>query len=274
MHKKKKVVEGVIDGFKEKFSDMSSVSFSPMHNFLGIKMSFTDNSRVCIDMREYLGKAVSLYGKEGMKPVTILARNKLRIINRSSPILDNEKRKNFCSIVILLMYIAYRERKDIRPTVSFLSTRVSSPTEEDNEKLRRLIRYIVGSIDKLLYLGASNLSVLLNFIDVVYGVSNNMKSYTGEASTFRYGMFSFMLLKQKLNTTSLTTAELVGVANYLLKVSYFRNFLEAQGVEVKRNIILQVNQSVILMEKNRRRWCSKRTQYLDMRYFYVKDVVE
>ena len=96
----------------------------------------------------------------------------------------------------------------------------------------------MGSIDELLYLRVSDLSILLNFIDVVHRVCNDMKSFTGGASTFGYIIFSSMLSRQKLNTTSSATAELASTADYLLKVSYFRNFLKVQSVDVKRNAIL------------------------------------
>ena len=122
-----------------------------------------------------------------------------------------------------------------------------------------MIRYIVGSIDELLYLRASNLSILLNFIGIVCKVHNDIKSHTGDASTFRYGVFSSVSSKPKLNTTSSTIAELIRVADYLSKVSYFRNFLEVQSTKIKRNANLQDNQSAMLMEKNSRRSCSKRT---------------
>ena len=57
-------------------------------------MSFTNDSKVCIDMQEYLLKAIFLYGEEGMKPVTTIARNKLRVTDKTSPTLDDDK-KNF-----------------------------------------------------------------------------------------------------------------------------------------------------------------------------------
>ena len=141
----------------------------------------------------------------------------------------------------------------------FLSKRVTLLTEEDYEKLKRLIRYIIGSIDELLDLRASDLSVVLNFIDATYGVHKDMRSHTGSASTLGYGVFSSVSSKQKLNTTSLMTSELIGIADYLPKELYFRNFLEVQGIKIKRNIILQDNKSTMLMEKNHRRSCSKRT---------------
>ena len=126
----------------------------------------------------------------------------------------------------------------------------------------------------MLCLGATDLSVMMNFIDAAYSVHDDLKSHAGGASTFGHGVFSSMSSKQKLNMTSSTTAELVGVADYLPKASYFRNFMEGQGFEVKRNVILHDNQSAMLMEKKGRLSCSKRTRHLNVRYFCVKDVVE
>ena len=71
------------------------------------------------------------------------------------------------------------------------------------------------------------------------------------------GVFFLILSKQKFNTTSSATAELVAVASYLPRVSYFCNFLEVQGAVTYKNVILQNNQLVMLSKKNRRKSYSK-----------------
>ena len=50
--------------------------------------------------------------------------------------------------------------------------------------------------------------------------------------------------------------------------------MEAQGFLLKRNIILQDNQSAMLMEANSKASCSKISRHLNIRYFYVTDAVE
>eukprot|EP00957_Ditylum_brightwellii_P082405 6265498-Ditylum_brightwellii.AAC.1 len=49
--------------------------------------------------------------------------------------------------------------------------------------------------------------------------------------------------KQKLNTRSSTEAELVGVNDVMPQILWTRYFLEAQGIEVKDNVVYQDNQS-------------------------------
>jgi hypothetical protein len=50
--------------------------------------------------------------------------------------------------------------------------------------------------------------------------------------------------------------------------------LLGQGFEVADNVVYQDNQSAMLLEHNARMSSSKRTQHLDVRYFFVTDQVE
>ena len=51
-------------------------------------------------------------------------------------------------------------------------------------------------------------------------------------------------------------------------------FLEAQGYNVKQNILYQDNKSTILLEQNGKRSSSKRTRHLNIRYFFLTDQIE
>ena len=49
--------------------------------------------------------------------------------------------------------------------------------------------------------------------------------------------------------------------------------MEAQGIEVKRNILYQDNKSAILLENNDKKSSSKRTRAMNICYFFVTDQV-
>ena len=51
-------------------------------------------------------------------------------------------------------------------------------------------------------------------------------------------------------------------------------FLEAQGLEVKDNIINQDNQSAIKLENNGCGSSGKRTRHINIRYFFVTDRIK
>ena len=80
--------------------------------------------------------------------------------------------------------------------------------------------------------------------------------------------------KQKLNTNSSMTSELVVVDWTLPLALWVPLFLEAQGHTINENIIYQDNMSAILLENNRKTNSGKRTRALNIRYFMVTDQVK
>ena len=78
---------------------------------------------------------------------------------------------------------------------------------------------------------------------------------------------------QKLNTGSSTEAELAGIDDALKHIMWGFYFIQARGYEVTKNIIVQDNKSNILMAKNGRFSCSKRTKHIKNRYFIIKDKI-
>ena len=55
------------------------------------------------------------------------------------------------------------------------------------------------------------------------------------------------------------------------QVVWTRYFLEAQGYNVKDNIVYQDNQSAMKLAKNGKRSSGKRTWHINIRYFFVTD---
>jgi hypothetical protein len=101
-----------------------------------------------------------------------------------------------------------------------------------------------------------------------------MKSHTGAMMSMGKGCVYAVSRRQRLNTTSSTEAELVGVSNTMGLILWTRRFLEAQGYKVRDNIVHQDNQSAMLLENNGRMSSSKRTQHIDIQYFFVTDHIK
>ena len=80
--------------------------------------------------------------------------------------------------------------------------------------------------------------------------------------------------KKKINTRSSTTSELVSADNFLPKIIWVKNFLEAQGILLNQNVLYQDNQSTMLLEKKGQASCGKRTRAINIRYFAIKDCWE
>ena len=79
---------------------------------------------------------------------------------------------------------------------------------------------------------------------------------------------------KKINTTSSTEADVVGLHDNMPAVLWTRYFLQEQGYLLKPSIVHQDNQSSILLENNGRASRGKRTRHLNIRYFFVSDCVK
>ena len=51
-------------------------------------------------------------------------------------------------------------------------------------------------------------------------------------------------------------------------------WLDAQGYDVLENIIYQGNNSAIILKNNGKDSSSKRTKYINIRYYFVTDLIE
>ena len=101
-----------------------------------------------------------------------------------------------------------------------------------------------------------------------------MRSQTGGAMSFGWGIIHGRSSKQRLNTKSSTESELVGLSEYLPYNIWLVNFLQAQGYPIKSNILYQDNESAIRMAKNGRNSCTGNSRHVHIRYFFVKDRVD
>jgi hypothetical protein len=58
------------------------------------------------------------------------------------------------------------------------------------------------------------------------------------------------------------------------QILWTQNFLNAQGYGVKNTIVHQDNKSTILLAENGKLSSSKRTRHINIRYFFVTDLVK
>ena len=80
--------------------------------------------------------------------------------------------------------------------------------------------------------------------------------------------------KQKLVTRSTCEAELVGADDASTEILWTKSFLEAQGYEVRENILYQDHKSMILLLNNRKASSGKRTRAINIRYFFLHNQQE
>jgi hypothetical protein len=194
--------------------------------------------------------------------------------NENPVSLDEATLQMFHTNTAKLLFLSKRGRPDVQPAVAYLTTLVKSPDEDDYKKLSRVMKYLRGSIDRVLTLEADKTHIVKWWVDAAFTVHHDMKSHTGGTMSLGKGSIYSTLVRQKLNTKSSTEAELVGVDDVMPQIIWTRLFLEAQRYGVHESRIYQDNQSAMLMEKNGKASTSKRTRHINIRYFFVADRVQ
>jgi hypothetical protein len=102
-----------------------------------------------------------------------------------------------------------------------------------------------------------------------------VKSHTGAVMMLGKGVMHNQLQEnKKMNVRSSTEGELVAVDNAATIILWAKLFLEAQGYDVKKNIVYQDNKRAISLETNGKKSSGKRTRALNIRYFFITDQVE
>lgn len=171
-----------------------------------------------------------------------------------------------------LLFLAKQARPDIQTAVAFLTTRVIAPTNSDMAKLKRVMKYLRGSLDLVMTYETNNMSVSKWSIDGSFAVHPDMRSHTGAILQIGKSTLYATSQWQKINTKSSTEAELVAVNDVLNQALWTRYFIQAQGYHSNESIIQQDNMSAILLEKNGR--SSKPTRHINVRYYWVSDVLK
>jgi len=189
-------------------------------------------------------------------------------------LLGAEESKIFHQTVAKTLWAATRVRPDLLTTLSYLTCQVKEPGEDDMKKLMRMIAYIRQTINLPLIIGMDGSFKLKWWIDASFGTRYQIRSQTGATLSLGFGCVYSMARKQKLNTTSSTEAEIVGVHDAMSQVLWFRYFLIAQEIKISNNILFQDNQSAIILHKNGVASSSRSTRHINIRYFFIKDRVK
>lgn len=260
-------VDEVVQGVSSAFGTVK-VHRSKVHSYLGMTMDFTEPGACRVSMDGYTADIIKSFGATG-KSATPAGDNLFVVREGISP-LDKSKKEAFHSAVAKALYLAKRVRPEILVAVSFLTTRVQQPDEDDWAKLIRLYKYLSGEPNLSLTLRFHSSMSIMAYVDAAFAVHKDMKSHTGGFITLGGGALAPQSTKQKIVTKSSTEAELVATSDFAGQFLERRNFLGAQGYEVPPVTLGQDNMSTIQLLKNGRT-SSERTRHINIRYFFLKD---
>ena len=269
------VVGWVIQKIEQKFGKMT-VTRGSKHTFVGVDIEFMNNGTVKLSMDEFVDECISIYeGKVKDKAATPAKGDLFNedTGDEATP-LESEKADRFHHTTAKLLYPSKRVRVDVDLAISFLCTRVATPTNGDKTKLLRVLSYLNGTKTMCRIIGTNGMDYMQTWIDASYAVHRDMRGHTGGIISMGKGTIIRNCSKQKINTKSSTESEIVGVSDFLPYTMWASYFLRAQGYNLYRNIFYQDNTSTINMLHNGKASCGSKSRHIHIRYFFTKDVIK
>ena len=282
-HKDASVVTDTLDKLGKKFGKETPISVTrgPIHDYLGMTIDYSVKGKVKFYMFDYIEQVLSEVDSTLMVGSSKTpAGAQLFSVSDDGIKLNRKEADAFHRNVARLLFLSKRARPDLQTAVAFLCTRVQSPDVDDNKKLGRVMRYLRETIFLPLVLGWDETGNIYWSVDASFAVHKDMKSHTGAVMSLGTGALIAMSTKQKLNTTSSTEAELVGVSDSMPFNMWATYFFKAQGRGIadykigKRNVLYQDNESCIKLANNGKASSSRRTGHIHIRYFFVTDRVK
>ena len=128
---------------------------------------------------------------------------------------------------------------DIAVAFAFLTTCVKEPTKQDWLKLKRMIRYLQGSIDLSLTLSVDKIVVPKFWVDGSHAMRMDLKGHSGASMSLGQGSVVTGSTKQKINLSSSTETELVTADDYMPMLLWTNYFLRDQGYDCSNTILYQ-----------------------------------
>ena len=151
------VVTRILEKIEKRFNKLT-ITRGPKHEFLGMNIHFPGDGTVRILMDRYLREAITVSGLRIANGCSTPAATTLTDIDPGEIALPKNRADTFDSIVAKLIYVGTRARGDILPALAYLCSRVSCPTDNDERKLKRLLRYLKDTVEEELILSADSLN--------------------------------------------------------------------------------------------------------------------
>lgn len=188
-------------------------------------------------------------------------------------LLDN---KRYQSLIGSLLYISINTRPDITASVSILSQKVSNPTEEDWNQLKRVVKYLLATADMKLKL--SNVKdcegELVGYADANWAENKeSRKSNSGYIFFLNGGTISWACRKQSCVALSSTEAEFISLSEASQEAQWLRRLLTDLHQDVNTPTVMnEDNQSCLKLIGEEK--FSNRTKHIDTKVHFVKDYID
>lgn len=246
-----------------KMKDLGNIS-----KFLGMHIT-QEKDKIIINQTEYIKLILKKFNMDQCKPVTVPIEPNFIY----SGDYDSKYEAKCRSLIGALLYVSLCSRPDIMVSVSILARYQHIANECLWIALKRVLRYLQGTINLSLEFPGDNQAVDIEaYADADWaGDVATRKSTSG----FVIKLFGCLILWQsrRQSSVSLSTAEAeyISASEACSELIWTLNIIDELGIQVTKPVTLhEDNQAAIKMAAGQ----SKRCKHIDIRYHFIRSKIE
>ncbi|GKA44524.1 retrovirus-related pol polyprotein from transposon TNT 1-94, partial [Tanacetum coccineum] len=196
---------------------------------------------------------------------------------KACDIFSNEMRipvdqTRFRSMVGSLMYLT-ASRPDLVFAVCICARYQASPTKKHLEALKRVFRYLRGTINWGLWYPKDTAMALTAYADADHaGCQDTRRSTSGSAQFLGDKLVSWSSKKQKSTAISTTEAEYIAMSGCCAQILWMRSQLTDYGFAFNKIPLYYDNRSAIALCCNNVQ--HSRSKHIDIRHHFIREQVE
>ncbi|KAM2196223.1 hypothetical protein ACFX1R_030129 [Malus domestica] len=213
-------VQAVITELGDVFDlkDMGKLSY-----FLGLQIEYKSNGDIFLSQSKYAQDLLHKVGMDDCKSVTTPCRPHTQFLDSDgTPLADPTL---YRSLVGALQYITFT-RPDLAYAVNAACQYMNTPTAVHYDLVKRILRYVQGTISYGLTYSSSSDSSLVAFSDSDWAADpNTRRSITGFVVYLGHNPISWQSKKQASVSRSSTEAEYKSLAHCAADITWIRNLL-------------------------------------------------
>lgn len=264
----------LVDRIKQQLSNQFEMSdMGELKLFLGLKVDRDlSGGTMKISQPKYIADLLQRFGMSDCKPVATPWELNLKLESRKEG--DVVTKKPYRELIGCLTYLALASRPDISAAVNFFSKFQSAPTDVHWCHLKRILRYLKGTVTLGLVFHRHGGQPLVGYADADWGNDqDDRRSISGNVLQVYDATVSWMTRKQATVSLSSTEAEYISLSQAACDAIWLKNLLEELGVVFHHPIpLFEDNQSCIRIAEEPRD--HKRMKHIDIRYNFIREKIQ
>ncbi|GKA73824.1 retrovirus-related pol polyprotein from transposon TNT 1-94 [Tanacetum coccineum] len=258
------------EGFSKEMSSKFQMSMmGQMSFFLGLQVSQSPGG-IFINQAKYALETLKKYGMDLSDPVDTPMVDRLKLDEDLMGIPVDQTR--FRGMVGSLMYLT-ASRPDLVFAVCMCARYQAKPTKKHFEAIKRVFRYLKGTINMGLWYPKDNAMSLTAYADADHaGCQDSRRSTSGSAQFLGDRLVSWSSKKQRSTAISTTEAEYIAMSGCCAQILWMRSQLKDYGFDFNKIPLYCDNKSAIALCCNNVQ--HSRSKHIDIRHHFIREQVE